>query len=1325
MFGSLAEPPPAIAANAVVHFVSNDVGGAWTNQGYVYVALVQYAFGQWYPFNTGTYRLDAETTIPSGGNRYDFDHWGYDGAVTITDLYDHTTSITITGEGNVYAWYVLQDFTIDVAPSSLQVQSPNTAQYSFTVTRINIPQDVDKSALFRVDLSASGMSWSANGPNYQFVPATANFFGQSNESPITGTLFINTVNAAAGQYTITVKGQLYEGDTYHEKQVSLKINPSCPGYPDLIITDFYWTPSNPAVGQAISITYTEKNQGECDAPGHRNALYIDGVLISSDDVGPLAAGASQTRTFPQTWTVSSGPHVVLVKADSTNVVYEGEPGSDRENNNSLDKTLGSKIDTQLTVAVTPPSVPPGGGTLVTVSGKLTRTDTGEGMADRSISLSSPGIYTFVRTNSMGDYSYSYVTPNLAEGSWPVSAYYEGDSTFSSCSAQTNLGVGKIPTAITINLNPASISSGTPTVVAISGKLSGSDTGAGLNGKSVKLDWPTGSTTVTTDSTGSYSYSLTLTATQSWVFQATFFEDSTYLQSSNTATLTVGQATPVLAVSPTSLDFGTSDTGKSFNIANAGGGTLTWSLSSNQAWLTATPTSGSGNAAITVNVNRSGLNSGNYTGIITVSSNGGTSTVSVSVSMQSVDKTIRVLYQGNLYTVKITVPLSRYQRATDAAQGLASVYPNVDQNLLAESIYLYYYVNGPANDPIFRVAIYQNGQPIHDTNLKGQILDGLLTYCYLLVGAGSTDHIRLYQENAKGFSESYQGTANTVKISDALSNAAYLLTIVGPILDDLTKIFGDLPSEQVSAAVSFIDHSFGGTQSLVKIYGQQKADTIISILKQNNLIQTSDYNPAQLYQAFTANPSGAAQAISEIDKTVFNTDLTEDAKSIISAVIKELGSAAIGDFASGTAMGLYAYFCSQLTASTAAQIGASAAFNSFVSSGLPIALASAIAKSYVLPMANALHDAWEAMGDVAVSYTELGLDVQSIANPSLTANAFDITIAREAAMGYGVLCISEFFYYANTYQYKDGQFFGRNELPGLKSSADMALANAKAWQATLQQIQTQASALANSADPDSVSFDFLFTAPSNYLPTMPLADGFAVVTDSSSALLSLGDYSFTVQNGKWSSSFEHSFYVSDANGSSYLVVVDSPTGQASIQTDQGTDISVLSYDTSDPGIISVSQEIAQSSPEVNQEIAQSSTSAFLVSNTASTVTVMPAPLDITTTSLSNGYVGSTYAAILTASGGNGTRAWLAISGTLPDGLSLNPSTGVISGTATSSGVFDFTVQVTDNVASTTKALSIKIMIRHGVNWWLIGAIIAAVALIGGGVGLLVRRRTRKA
>ena len=84
--------------------------------------------------------------------------------------------------------------------------------------------------------------------------------------------------------------------------------------------------------------------------------------------------------------------------------------------------------------------------------------------------------------------------------------------------------------------------------------------------------------------------------------------------------------------------------------------------------------------------------------------------------------------------------------------------------------------------------------------------------------------------------------------------------------------------------------------------------------------------------------------------------------------------------------------------------------------------------------------------------------------------------------------------------------------------------------------------------------------------------------------------------------------------------------------------------------------------------------------------------ITTTSLASGQVGVAYAASLTAIGGVAPYSWSLASGSLPGGLTLNPTSGSISGTPTTSGTFDFTVRVTDTanpVGTATKPLSIVV------------------------------------
>ena len=84
--------------------------------------------------------------------------------------------------------------------------------------------------------------------------------------------------------------------------------------------------------------------------------------------------------------------------------------------------------------------------------------------------------------------------------------------------------------------------------------------------------------------------------------------------------------------------------------------------------------------------------------------------------------------------------------------------------------------------------------------------------------------------------------------------------------------------------------------------------------------------------------------------------------------------------------------------------------------------------------------------------------------------------------------------------------------------------------------------------------------------------------------------------------------------------------------------------------------------------------------------------ITTTSLPGGTVGQSYSATLAATGGKTPYSWIIASGSLPGGLSLGASTGVISGTPSATGQSRFTVQVSDSSTPTqiaTKAFSVTI------------------------------------
>jgi hypothetical protein len=89
---------------------------------------------------------------------------------------------------------------------------------------------------------------------------------------------------------------------------------------------------------------------------------------------------------------------------------------------------------------------------------------------------------------------------------------------------------------------------------------------------------------------------------------------------------------------------------------------------------------------------------------------------------------------------------------------------------------------------------------------------------------------------------------------------------------------------------------------------------------------------------------------------------------------------------------------------------------------------------------------------------------------------------------------------------------------------------------------------------------------------------------------------------------------------------------------------------------------------------------------------PQDLLISTASLPSGTSGTAYTARLAAAGGVAPYTWLVASGSLPPGMTLNQSTGGLSGTPSAGGTFAFDARVTDAQApadTATRTLSITI------------------------------------
>ena len=77
----------------------------------------------------------------------------------------------------------------------------------------------------------------------------------------------------------------------------------------------------------------------------------------------------------------------------------------------------------------------------------------------------------------------------------------------------------------------------------------------------------------------------------------------------------------------------------------------------------------------------------------------------------------------------------------------------------------------------------------------------------------------------------------------------------------------------------------------------------------------------------------------------------------------------------------------------------------------------------------------------------------------------------------------------------------------------------------------------------------------------------------------------------------------------------------------------------------------------------------------------AAVNVSPASLPAGTLGVPYEETLTGSGGTGPYGFAVTSGTLPTGISLNGTTGELSGTPSTQGVYNFTIQATDSLSAT--------------------------------------------
>ena len=95
--------------------------------------------------------------------------------------------------------------------------------------------------------------------------------------------------------------------------------------PDLVVQDFWWSPTNPKEGDTVTFTVKTKNQGSGNAGGFYVCYYVDGSYYDRDYVSSLSAGSTTTTSF--SWTADCGNHAIKAVADCYSDVAESNEGN--------------------------------------------------------------------------------------------------------------------------------------------------------------------------------------------------------------------------------------------------------------------------------------------------------------------------------------------------------------------------------------------------------------------------------------------------------------------------------------------------------------------------------------------------------------------------------------------------------------------------------------------------------------------------------------------------------------------------------------------------------------------------------------------------------------------------------------------------------------------------------------------------------------------------------------------------------------------------------------------------------------------------------------
>lgn len=275
-----------------------------------------------------------------------------------------------------------------------------------------------------------------------------------------------------------------------------------------------------------------------------------------------------------------------------------------------------------------------------ISGKIVDKDNNNGLTGAQVTTNPTT--SSVLTDASGSYTIADVKP----GQYVVSASKAG---YSSNTINVVVTEGKTSSADIqlevlkpgLQVSTSSVDFGTTQTTATIILSNGTSVGSINWSVSKSVDWISISSASGTITTGTATITITASRTN-----LSFGNYNTVLSITSNAgnkdiqiNMTVPNPNaPQLTVAPLLLDFNSNISNLVFTVRNSGTGKIDWAASSSQPWISILPNNDSTRTEVdqvTASVNRNGLTSGDYTGEIIVTSNAGSQTVNVKLSVPTV------------------------------------------------------------------------------------------------------------------------------------------------------------------------------------------------------------------------------------------------------------------------------------------------------------------------------------------------------------------------------------------------------------------------------------------------------------------------------------------------------------------------------------------------------------------------------------------------------------------------------------------------------------------------------------------------------------------